>query len=81
MRLAATFGLAVFSNESRSNRAVPRTYPFSQMTQDNGDGQVEDFFRGALAARILHPVQVEIIEAARGPMGQRAFRLVRRPRS
>jgi predicted transcriptional regulator len=97
------------------------------MTGENGDGQIGDLYWSALAARVLHPAQVEIIEAlwwidqplsatdlvrvfeghrvgvrierrlrqlarldavaledsgnARGPMGQRSYRLVRRPGS
>lgn len=35
------------------------------MTQDDGNGQVGDAFWAALAARVLHPAYVEIIEAMR----------------
>jgi hypothetical protein len=39
------------------------TLPF--VSQDNGIGQIGDPFWAALAARVLHPSQVEIIEALR----------------
>lgn len=35
------------------------------MTQGDGNGKVGDFFWAALAARVLHPAQVEVIEALR----------------
>lgn len=35
------------------------------MTQGDSNGKVGDFFWAALAARVLHPAQVEIIEALR----------------
>jgi hypothetical protein len=35
------------------------------MTQENDKGQIGEFFWSALAARVLHPAQVEIIEALR----------------
>jgi hypothetical protein len=35
------------------------------MTQNEGNEQIEDAFWAALAARVLHPAYVEIIEALR----------------
>lgn len=55
----------VFAGESRTNRSVLRALLCQPMTQDNGSGQVGDFFWGALAARVLHPTHVEIIESLR----------------
>lgn len=66
MRAATTYKLRTqpdFAGESSSNRSVSCALPFPQMTQDDDIEQIGDSFWAGLAARVLHPAQVEIIEA------------------
>jgi hypothetical protein len=56
---------ADFSNESRSNRGCPSRLICRPNGGENGDRQIGHLYWSALAARVLHPAQVEIIEALR----------------